>query len=135
VNPAAGTWYVMLNGFSAYSGVTLVGSFGPDTTTALVNGQTVTGISGATGSQQYWKLTVPSGKTTLTFRMSGGSGDADLYVKRASKPTTTVYDCRPFVTGNNETCTFNNPVAADYYVMIRGFTAYSATSLLGQYSP
>ncbi len=134
-NPAAGTWYVMLNGFSAYSGVSLVGTFGPDTTTALVNGQTVANISGAKGSQQFWKLTVPAGKTTLTFKLSGGSGDADLYVKRAAKPTLTTYDCRPFITGNNETCTFNNPVAADYYVMLNGFAAYSATSLLGQYSP
>ena len=102
-----------------------------DTTPALINGQTVTGISGALSSQQYWKLTVPAGKSTLTFKMSGGTGDADLYVKRSAKPTTSSYDCRPFLTGNNETCTFTNPVAADYYVMIRGFAAYTGTSLVG----
>jgi hypothetical protein len=125
----------MLNGYAAYTGVTLMGSFGPDTTPALTNGVPVNNISGATGSQQYWKLTVPAGKTTLTFAMSGGTGDADLYVKRAAKPTTSTYDCRPYLTGNNETCTFNNPVASDYYVMIRGYAAFSGTSLKGTYSP
>ena len=28
--------------------------------------------------------------------MSGGTGDADLYVRAGSKPTTSTYDCRPY---------------------------------------
>jgi hypothetical protein len=134
-NPAAGNWFVMLNGFAAYSGVTLVGTFAADTTTPLSNGVTVSGISGASGSQQFWKLTVPAGKTSLNIHIAGGTGDADLYVRRGSRPTTATFDCRPFVNGNNETCTFTNPVAADYFVMIRGFAAFSGVSLTGTYSP
>jgi len=132
-NPAAGTWYVMLNGYATYSGVTLVATYGADTTPSLTNGTPTTGISGATGSQQYWKLSVPAGKTTLTFSISGGTGDADLYVKAGAKPTTTSYDCRPYLNGNSETCTFNSPAAADYYVMLRGYQTFSGVSLLGKY--
>ena len=134
-NPAAGNWYVMLNGYSSYSGVSLKGTYSAtvDTTPALTNGVPVSNISGASGSQQFWKLTVPAGRTTLTFNISGGSGDADMYVRRGAKPTTATYDCRPYLTGNNETCTFSSPVAADYYVMLRGYAAFSGVTLKGTY--
>jgi hypothetical protein len=93
----------------------------------------VSGIAGATGSQQYWKLTVPSGQSRFVFQISGGSGDADLYVKLGSKPTTTSYNCRPYLYGNNETCTINNPAAGDWYVMLRGYQSFSGVSLAGHY--
>jgi hypothetical protein len=91
----------------------------------------VTNISGATGSQQFWVLDVPAGKDTLVFTTSGGSGDADLYVRRGAQPTTSLFDCRPFVNGNSETCTFNAP-AAGQSVMIRGFSAFSGVTLTGR---
>jgi hypothetical protein len=131
--PAAGSYFVMIRGFSAYSGVTLTGRTAA--TTALTSGVPVTGISGASGSQQFWKLAVPAGKTSLTFTISGGTGDADLYVRLGAKPTTSTFNCRPFINGNNETCTISNPSAGDWYVMIRGFAAFSGVTLKGTYTP
>jgi hypothetical protein len=131
--PAAGSYFVMIRGFSAYSGVTLTGRTAA--TTSLTSGVPVTGVSGASGSQQFWKLAVPAGKTSLTFTISGGAGDADLYVRFAAKPTTSTFNCRPFVNGNNETCTISNPSAGDWYVMIRGFAAFSGVTLKGTYTP
>jgi len=132
-NPAAGNWFIMLNGFAAYSGVTLKATYAADTTTPLSNNVPVTNISGASGSQQFWKLTVPAGQTQVVFQISGGTGDADLYVRRGARPTTATFDCRPFINGNNETCTFTNPVAADYFVMVRGFAAFSGVTLVGHF--
>ena len=132
-NPAANTYFVMLNGFTAYSGATLVATFGADTTTALGNNVPVANLSGASGSQVFFKLTVPSGQTRVVFAISGGTGDADLYVKAGAKPTTSVFDCRPFLNGNNETCTVNNPAAGDYFVMIRGFATYAGVTLVGHF--
>jgi len=131
--PAAGSYFVMIRGFAAFSGVTLTGRTA--TTAVLTNGVPVAGISGASGSQQFWKLPVPAGKTSLTFTISGGTGDADLYVRFGAKPTTTTFNCRPFINGNNETCTFTNPSAGDWYVMIRGFAAFSGVTLKGQFTP
>jgi hypothetical protein len=48
----------------------------------------VTGISGAAGSELYFSIEVPAGQTKLEISMSGGTGDADLYVKRGALPTT-----------------------------------------------
>ncbi len=135
-NPAAGNWYVMLNGYAAYTGVTLKATYAAgtvDTTPALTNGVAVTGIAGATSSAQYWKLTVPAGQAKVVFAISGGTGDADLYVKAGAKPTTTTYDCRPYLTGNTETCTITAPAAGDYFVMIRGYAAFTGVSLKGTY--
>jgi hypothetical protein len=131
--PAAGQYHVMIRGFSAFSGVTLTGR--TTSTPSLVNGVPVPNISGASGSQQFWKLAVPAGRTSLTFTISGGTGDADLYVRSGAKPTTSTFTCRPFLNGNNETCTLTNPVAGDWYVMIRGFTAFSGVTLKGTYTP
>lgn len=102
----------------------------------LANGVAVALPSRAAGAVSgNYTLVVPAGKTRLTFSISGGTGDADLFVRRGAAPTSSTYDCRPFLTGNVETCTFNSPVAATYYVNVRAYKAYSGVSLKGTYSP
>ncbi|MBW3671201.1 MAG: S8 family peptidase [Acidobacteria bacterium] len=96
--------------------------------TQLSNGVSVT-VSGSSGSQKYFYLDVPSGASKLTVSISGGSGDADLYVKYGSKPTLSSYDCRPYKNGNNETCTFNSPAAGTWWIMLHGYSSYSSVSL------
>lgn len=132
--PQAGTYYVMLHGYSAYSGVTLTGSYSATTTgdPYLMNGVPVAGLSGATNSTKYFRVAPGAGKT-MTVRISGGTGDADLYTRFGSRPTTSTYSCRPFLNGNNETCTTTNTQTGDYYVMVRGFSSYSGVSIVASY--
>jgi hypothetical protein len=104
------------------------------TGSVLTNGVPVTGISGATGSEQFWTMSVPSGASNLQFQISGGTGDVDLYVRFGSAPNTTTYDCRPFTSGNSETCSFPTPSAGTWHVMLRGYAAYSGVTLTGSYS-
>jgi vibriolysin len=138
--PSAGKYYVGLNAYAAYSSVTLTGTYSAGGTQCggdpvLTNGTTVGNLSGATGANAYWCLpAVPSGKT-LTVKISGGTGDADLYTRFGSRPTTSTYNCRPYLTGNAETCTATttSTTAGDWYVMLRGYAAYSGVSLIGSY--
>jgi serine protease len=102
--------------------------------TVLANGVAKTGLSGAASSETTYTMVVPAGATGLNFVMSGGTGDADLYVKFGSAPTTTSYDCRPYQSGNNETCTIATAQAGTYYVKLRGYSAYSGVSLTGSYA-
>ncbi len=133
-SPAAGTWYVMVQGYASYSGMTLVGSYQTGSTgNVLQNGVPVSGISGATDSQQFWTMSVPSGATNLQFQTSGGPGDADLYVQFGSAPTTTIYDCGPVTSTNEETCSFPSPAAGTWYVMVDGYASYSGMTLVGSY--
>jgi len=105
----------------------------PPEPTSLSNGVPVDNLSGAAGDELEYKLDVSSGATNLVFTMSGGSGDADLYVKFGAKPTGSDYDCRPYSSGNNEDCSFPSPQTGTYYVMVRGYSSFSGVSLVGSF--
>jgi len=135
----AGTYYVMVNAYAAYSGVTLKGSYStggggtctPSGTT-LCSGTVIALPSVATGGvSSTYTLAVPAGKTSVVFTISGGTGDADLYVKAGNAPTTTSYTCRPYLSGNAETCTISAPAAGTYYVNVRAYSAYTGVTLKG----
>lgn len=95
----------------------------------LQNGVPVTGVAGAAGSTQRWTFTVPAGARNLVIAISGGSGDADLYVRRGTAPTTSAYDCRPYRAGNAESCSFATPQAGTWHVLVRGYTSFSGVTL------
>lgn len=99
----------------------------------LVNGQPITQISGGRGSEQYWTFDVPSNARNLNISISGGSGDADLYVSYGHAPTTGNYDCAPYRNGNNESCTASRPQGGTYYIMLHGYQRYSGVTLSGSY--
>lgn len=65
--------------------------------------------------------------------MSGGTGDADLYVKFGAAPTDDVYDCRPWANGNSETCT-GSDTDGTYYVRVKAYSTFSGVSLTASYT-
>ncbi|HSP81589.1 MAG TPA: S8 family peptidase, partial [Myxococcaceae bacterium] len=101
--------------------------------TPLTNGVFKTGLGGATGSTQNFYLDVPAGVSTVTFTVTGGTGDADLYVRHGAIPTTVDYDCRPLRSGNEEICTMFNASPGRWYAQLRAYSTYSGVSLKGQY--
>ncbi|MCL2916062.1 S8 family peptidase [Shewanella corallii] len=138
-NPAAGDWYVMVRGYSSYSGATLTGTYtvgggggGCTSDNCLENGVPETNISGSRRSETFYTIDVPAGMA-LTVQSSGGSGDADLYVKAGGAPTTSDWDCRPYRYGNNETCNLTNGSATTYHIMLRGYSSYSGLTLEASY--
>jgi vibriolysin len=108
---------------SAFSGVGVSCSGGGGGTVLLNQ----TNLSGTSGSVKNYSVSAAAG--TLTVTINGGTGDADLYVRRGSVPTTTAYTCRPYLSGNNETCTINVSSAATYYIQVRGYSSYSGVTL------
>lgn len=106
----------------------------PPTSTVLANNVSRV-IAGAASADNRFTMVVPAGKTSLSFRISGGTGDADLYVRFGTAPTTTTYDCRPYLDGSTETCTITNIQAGTYHVNVRGYSAYSNVTLVGSYAP
>ncbi len=91
-------------------------------------------IAAAKGKSSSASANTPAGATQIKFEISGGSGDADLYVKFGSAPTTSSYDCRPYLAGNSESCTFNPAKAGTYYVLVRAYSAYSGVNLKVSYA-
>lgn len=105
----------------------------PPVSGVLENGVAQTGLSGSTSEELDFTMQVPAGATDISFDMSGGTGDADLYVRFGAAPTTATYDCRPYANGNNESCTGTSDNGT-YYVMVRGYSAFNGVSLVGNYS-
>ena len=138
-SPQAGTYYVMLNGYQAFSGVSVKATWstggGGGGGNVLQNGVPVTGLTATRNNAVYYTMVVPAGASNLNINIAGGTGDADLYVKLGSQPTTSSYDCRPYVSGNNESCTASAPTAGTYYIMVRAYQAYKNVTLTGSYTP
>jgi M6 family metalloprotease-like protein len=107
-------------------------SGGSGTVTALL----LTNVSGATGSLQTYSVAVPAGATNLKIQTSGGTGDADLYIRFGQAPTTSVFDCASLLYGNNETCEVPFPnTGAYYHILLEAYTAFSGLTLTATYQP
>ncbi|MBT1446305.1 S8 family serine peptidase [Shewanella sp. JM162201] len=100
----------------------------------MTNGVAKTNLAGAKGDELHFYIDVPAGATNLNFAMSGGTGDADLYVQYGAAPTTSSYDCRPWKGGNTESCPISNAQAGTYYAMVQGYNAFSGVSLVASYT-
>jgi serine protease len=112
-----------------------VGCNGPvDTSTVLENGVAKGPLSGASKSGTVYTFEVPASATKATFKLTGGSGDADMYVRFDGTPTTRTYDCRSWESGNNESCSLDVTQAGTYQVLIDGYSAYSGASLVATHN-
>ncbi len=105
--------------------------------TPLVSGVAVTGIAGVVGDMDLlYRIYVPEGTSQLQVQMAGGTGDFDIYVLRG--PNVPDYDnwaCRPWAGGNNETCTFPNPLAGTWYIWIDVYDTGGGVSLTATVTP
>ena len=90
----------------------------------------LTGAGTLTKNQEKRFTTPKLAKGSYKFTMTGTS-DADLYVRVGTEPTTALFDCRPFLTGTNESCTVDLGSAAPIHVMVRGWNASSKFQLVG----
>ncbi len=97
-----------------------------------VSGQ-LTGLSGSRSAWDRYTWTIPEGVSTMTIQIAGGSGDADLYVRYGSQPTTSAYNCRPYKNGNNEVCTFTAPDAGTWHIGLRAYSTYSNVTMSYSY--
>lgn len=106
--------------------------------TSVGNGELVNGlptmINGAQGEMLYFTFDVPQGAMDLTFSLSGGTGDADLYVSYEATPSEASYDCRPYIGGNNEQCTINPAQVGTYNVMVQGYAEFDNVQLTASFT-
>ena len=131
-----GTYYVRVKANSTFSGLSLVGSYddGTDPGTPPID-ETYNNVSVAQGAWARYTQDLNGDYSTLTVTITGGSGDADLYVRQGSQPTTSSYDCRPYKWGNEETCTINAPQSGTWHIGLRGYNTASGITLTVQATP
>jgi len=74
-----------------------------------------------TVAKDQWKHYGPFVAADGVKATLSGTGDADLYVRKNAQPTSTAYDCRPYLGSSDESCAVTGPGA--YYVSVNGYTA------------
>jgi Zn-dependent metalloprotease len=129
--PTAGTYYLLANAYAAVNGASIVASYQTGTTpggNVLVSGVAQSVTLAASGSKVY-SIVVPAGKTSVTFTLTGGTGDGDLYARMTTAPTTTSYTKKSDGATNTETITFSAPVAGTYYLLVNAYTAVGSASV------
>ena len=97
--------------------------------TVLKNGVTKELLAGDKGAGIIYQFEVPDTASQVSFTLSGGNGDADMYVSFEDTPTTRRYQCRSWEEGNNESCLLNVLSAGTYQVLIYGYDSYSDVKL------
>jgi leucyl aminopeptidase len=100
----------------------------------LANGVPVTNLAATTGNELAYTLAVPANSSNLKFATSGGTGNADLYVRFGAAPSDSIYDCRPYRAGNLESCSFATPQSGTWYVRLKARTGFSGVKLTASYS-
>ncbi|TXI96271.1 MAG: M20/M25/M40 family metallo-hydrolase [Burkholderiaceae bacterium] len=128
-NPTPGTYYVLVNSPTAVSGASLVASYQGNPGNVLSSGVPVSLGSMATNATKTFAINVPAGKTSLSFKTSGGTGDTDIYAKFGVAPTTASYDAKSDGSTNTETITISAPKAGTYYVLVKAYAASSGASI------
>ncbi|WP_423680709.1 M4 family metallopeptidase [Undibacterium sp. WLHG33] len=125
--------YVVADVTAAFASVGVSCASTTPTATPLTKGVTVSGITLAKGATKLYSIVVPAGATNLTFKLSGGTGDGDLYVKASTAPTTTSYTAKSTGSTNTETVTIASPSATTYYVLVSAYAAVNSTTLVANY--
>jgi len=86
----------------------------------------------AAGTEQGFYFDVPNGATEVSFTTSANNGDADLYVKKGSMPTSSDYDCKSISSDSNESCIAGNG-AGTYYALVSAYSAFNNGSIIADY--
>jgi hypothetical protein len=126
LGPEPGIWYVRVHAYTTFKNVTLVSVHG-----AIRDDYPhPTFFGGAAGSETRRIEFVPEGVKKAVFWIkgpsnSGGSGNANVYVKFGNAPTTTSFDCAATLGGNLDVCTINDPPSGNWHVLIHGASSFS----------
>jgi fibronectin type 3 domain-containing protein len=103
----------------------------------MSNAVAVTGLADPqSGGERHFVFNVPADALGVRFRMggAGATGDPDLYVKFNQPPRfdqilNDATNCVPYAGGPAETCTFNAPVAGNWFAMTRAWSPYTNVEL------
>ena len=111
--------------------------------TGLEAGTPVPNLAGAAGSMTFFTVEVPVAAqaplraptlapvASLDVTLSGGTGNADLYVHLGERPSLLAdYACASAGSTTAESCAIASPTPGTYHIAVHGFADYSDVSLL-----
>lgn len=110
--------------------------------TSLTSG---TGVQTAAeeGETVLYRIRVPEGSSALNVTLSGGTGDADIYIRYAQTPeedtnggaSSTATGCHSWNAGNGESCSFANPAKGQWYILLSAWETFAGATLTATVTP
>lgn len=136
-SPSAGTYHITVYTYSAYSGASLVADYtAADTTTpGTGDSKTFTDLGQDRGGWLTTDFEIPAGISQLTVTITGGTGDADLYLNYGSSASAagSSATCVSENSANEEICTINNPTEGTWYLGMYAYRTFSGATLTYTY--
>ena len=127
--PSAGTWYILVYGYSAFSNADLQADlFAQVGERALTDGVATTALSGSSGDFEMFAITVPAGLDSLVVDFAA-TGDADLYLGFDRYPLLNSYECASFTETGTERCVVVTPPAGRWVIRVDSYLDFSDGSL------
>jgi secreted trypsin-like serine protease len=111
-------------------GKAVTANFVAPSSAGIVSGS-FTSLAAAMGSPLDFSMLIPSNAVNLTFKLSGGTGDADLLVNADQAASATDYDCASYRGDNEELCVIpvSQSTNGQYFVRLDPYADFSNTSL------
>lgn len=100
----------------------------------LINGVATEGIEVGDQASLIYYIDVVENALPLSLVLDGNNGDADLYVKYGSEPTTSDYDRKSTSFDSTEDISIGSPQAGRYYVLVYGYNASTDLTLTATYA-
>ena len=122
-----GTWYILIHGASSFSGVILKAkSISIPEMTLHVP---VNNLTAGSGEGMLFQLRVSSSSfiQLLVIRLSGGSGNADLFVKKSVIPKTSSSDWSSRIGDNEDEIGIKQPSSGILYTNIHQINRYGGS--------
>ena len=101
-----------------------------DTVTPISSNQSVTIPAMQKGEEKFFSFVIPEGTATITVRITGTTGDADLYIRRNSNPTRKMYGWKSIKSRSNESVTIRRASGGRYVASIYAYKNTGDTTLM-----
>jgi hypothetical protein len=148
-SPESGDLYVLVHAYAGYTNASLRiewdgledgddneqqgGAGGPPAITSLAKAVPALNLAGAPGSERLYSLSIPGGQSFASFALSGGTGNADLFVSFNEVPSAANADWQSAGTGASEKVVVTNPPAGTAYILVRGGGGYGGVTLTANF--
>ena len=125
---------VTVDGVAQTAAVAVVG------VNAILNATPIV-LAQAVGDQGYYGWEVPAGTTSITVSLSGGTGDADLFIYRpglvppANQYTSGSWTCVSAAAGNAESCTVATPAIGRWVLRVDAYEAIAGVTITATTTP
>lgn len=133
--PEEGTWYVALDPRSNFAGARLVANLGV-VERPVRDRVPAPGIEVDRANRvRFFSIDVPPGTARLDVDTSGGTGNADLYLRFVSPPNTRAFDAKSVTSTNAESVHILDPQGGNWKIAVVGAAPYSGVTLVATVTP